>query len=156
MQWRRNSWGQGGRVPPWHFSPGNFCWPMGKREGSKNKKENGKEKKENRKREGGKFKMDEGKVTKWGDDPFFFFSFHFSKPLKFVFKVYQNGNFLWGIKHFTPGEYSGKITLPPLENIPLMPLLRGELQTDAKNQTCKILRAPSTYETREYAFKQNN
>ena len=27
--------GGGGSVPPWHFSPGNFCWPTGKREGRK-------------------------------------------------------------------------------------------------------------------------
>ena len=46
--------------------------------------------------------MEGGKVTKCGE----FFAFYFSKPLKFL----------------TPGKQSGKMTLPPLKNIPLTPL----------------------------------
>ena len=57
---------------------------------------------------------------------FFFFFFHFSKPLKFVlgprFWVYQNGNFVPGKRMLRREKKSGKITLPPLKNIPLTSL----------------------------------
>ena len=46
----------------------------------------------------------------------FCFAFHFSKPLKFVLGLPK-----W--EHFTPGEKSGKMTLSPLKNIPLTPLV---------------------------------
>ena len=72
-------WEGGGRVCLRDFSPGNCCW-LTKREARKKGKM---EKKENCTREGEKLKMEGG---------FFFFSFHFLKPLKFVL-VYQNGNF---------------------------------------------------------------
>ena len=48
---------------------------------------------------------------------FFFFACHFLKPLKFVW-VYQNGQFLPGKSKFHAGKKWGKVTLPPLENIP--------------------------------------
>ena len=53
---------------------------------------------------------------------FFFCFFHFSKPLKFVW-VYQAGKFPLGKKktYFTLGKI-GKMSFPPLKNIPLMPL----------------------------------
>ena len=89
--------------------------------------ENGAEKKENLKREGGKLTMEGGRVTKWGKVLFFFFffffffAFHFSNHWN-LFWVYQNGNFLPG-KSISPlGNKSGKNTLPPLINIPFMPL----------------------------------
>ena len=34
LRWRNS---RGGRVPPRHFSPGNFCWLIGRREGRKKK-----------------------------------------------------------------------------------------------------------------------
>ena len=46
-QWR-NRLGVGGGVPPWHFWPGNFCWPTGKREARKK----------------GKWRRKEGKLKK--------------------------------------------------------------------------------------------
>ena len=39
-----------------------------------------------------------------------------------LFWVYQNGNFLLGKEHFTPGKKSGKMTLPPQKNFPVTPL----------------------------------
>ena len=68
------------------------------RQGKKGKwrRKEGKSKKEIR--EGGKLKMEEGKVTKWEMRRglfFFFLSFHFSKPLKFVLGLSKyNWNFL--------------------------------------------------------------
>ena len=52
----------------------------------------------------------------------FVFVFHFSKPLKFVLGL-PKWEFSTGKKYFMLGKKSGKITLPPLKNIPLMPLL---------------------------------
>ena len=67
--------------------------------------------------------MEGGKVTKWGEDLVcFLFFFHFSKPLKFVLGL-PNGNFLPGNSISHQEKKSGKMTLPPLKNIPLMPLL---------------------------------
>ena len=61
-----------------------FADLLGKeRQGKKEKGVKIEKKKENCKREGGKLKMEGGKVTKWGEDPFFF-ACHFLKPLKFV------------------------------------------------------------------------
>ena len=56
--------------------------------------------------EGGKCKMEGGKVTKCGEDPFSF-PYHFSKPLKFVFCL-SKWKFSTGKKHFTPGENQEK------------------------------------------------
>ena len=81
----------------------------GKREARK-RRENGEEKKENRKREGGKLKMEGGKVTKWGEDFFFFFP----KPLIFVLGL-PKWEFSTGKKYFTSGKKSWKITSPPLK-----------------------------------------
>ena len=98
-QWRNSRGvgaGRGGRVSPRDFSPGNFCWPIGKREGRKK----GKMEKENRKREDGKLKIG-GKVAKWGEDLvfvlflFLFLLFTFQNHWN-LFRVYQNGNFLSG------------------------------------------------------------
>ena len=99
--------GQGQRVRV--FWPGIFCWPTGKKEARKKEKggENWEEKKENCKREGGKLKMEGWKVTKLGEDLFFFaFAFHFSKPLKFILGL-PKWKFSTGKKHFTPGKKSG-------------------------------------------------
>ena len=67
-----------------------------------------------------------GKVIKRGEVLFFFFFFFF---WLFTFEnggnlywVYQNGNFVTGKKHFTQGKKSGKMTLPPQKNMPLMHL----------------------------------
>ena len=82
------------------------------------------QKKENRKREAGKLIV-RGKVTKWGEDfflLFFFFAFHFSKPLKFVLGL-PKWEFSTREKHFTLGKNSGKMSFPLLKHIPLTPLL---------------------------------
>ena len=72
-------------MPP-DFWSGNFCWPTGKREARKK----GKMEQKRRKIKKGKGKMGGGKVTKWGED-LFFFAFHFKKPMIF-----------WG--DFLPGK----------------------------------------------------
>ena len=55
---------------------------------------------------------------------FFFFAFHFSKPLKFVLGL-PKWKFSTRKKHFMLGKKSGKMTLPPLKNIPVMPPARS-------------------------------
>ena len=56
---------------------------------------------------------------------YFFFFFFFCCSL---FITTENGNFFTRKKHFTP-EKSGKMTLPPLKNIPLTPLQPLQLVT---------------------------
>ena len=81
----------------------------------------------------GKWRRKEGKSKKGKAEklqneegpPPFFFSFHFSKPLK-LFWVYQNGNFLPG-ESISRREKSGKMTLPPLKNVPLTSLFKSSL-----------------------------
>ena len=97
FQWR-NRWG-GVRVPPWHFSLGNFCWPTGKIEA----RGKWRRKKVNRKREGGKLKMEGGKVTLQNEERTF-------------------GNFLLGKKAFYAGKKIRKNDFAPLKNIPVTPL----------------------------------
>ena len=53
---------------------------------------------------------------------FFFLLFTFEKDGN-LFWVYQNGKFLPGKKHFTPGKKSGKMTFPPQKNMPVAPLV---------------------------------
>ena len=119
-QWRNR---RGGRA--WHFSTGNFLLTYreegGKEESGKNGKWGRKEGKIWKGR-GGKLKMVGEKVWKWAEDLFFFFfALRFLKPLKFV----------WGLPKWTilPGKIIfhaaknlGKLTLPPLTNIPLTSL----------------------------------
>ena len=104
VQWR-NSWGSGGGGAEYpDISHKEISADLGiERQG---KKGNGQENKENPKMEGGKFK--------WKED-------HFSKPLN-MFLGLPKWEFSNRKKHFMPGKNSGKITLPPLKNIPLMPL----------------------------------
>ena len=94
LQWCNNSWG--GRGCPPTLLTGKFLLTYREKRG-KEKRENGEEKKENQKREG-------GKVTKWGEDHFFF---HFSKPPKFV----------WGLpkQEFSTGEKIRKNYFAPSE-----------------------------------------
>ena len=66
--------------------------------------------------------MEGGKLQNGERTFFLFFAFHFSKPLKFVLGL-TKWEFSTGKKHFTTGKKSGKMTLPPLKNIPLTPLL---------------------------------
>ena len=94
--------GGGGRVPPRDFWSGNFCWPIGKKEGRKNGKLV-KGKVEN-------WKCKEWKISKWGEDLFFFF---------FCFSLFKTTKICF------PGKKSGKITLPPQKNVPVMPLNVG-------------------------------
>ena len=77
IQWRNRHAGEGGRVPPETCDGGNLCWPTGKKEA---RKKGIMEKKRRKmvKRKVENWKWKEGKVTKWGED---FFFFHFSKPL---------------------------------------------------------------------------
>ena len=67
--------------------------------------------------------MEVGKVIKSGEDLFFFFFLFTFENYRNLFWIYQNGNFLPGKKHFTPGKKSGKMTLPPQKNMPVTPLL---------------------------------
>ena len=60
--------------------------------------------------------MERGKVTKRG-----FLFFNFAKPLKFVLGL-PKWEFYTRKSHFTLGKKSGKMTSPPLKNIPLMPM----------------------------------
>ena len=68
-------------------------------------------------------KMEGGKVKKWGEDFFlflFFYAFHFSKWLKNLFWVYQNGgNFLPG-KSISRREKNKEKLLRPLRKISLL------------------------------------
>ena len=111
-----------------------------KRRWKKEKKGNGVKKKENWKSEGGKLEMEGGKVTKWGDF-FFFFAVHFSKWLKFVLGL-PKWKFSTGKKHFTSGKKSGKITLHPQKNFPVMPLLVTPAISTNKSKKLTQLIAP--------------
>ena len=55
---------------------------------------------------------------------FFFCLFTFQNDRN-LFWVYQNREFSNGKKHFTLGKKSGKMTLPSLKNIPVMPLCQS-------------------------------
>ena len=71
--------GQGGRVPPRDFWPGNFCWPTGKRQASKK----GKMEQKGRKSEKGKVEN-----WKWKEERL--------QNEERTFFFYQDGNFLPG------------------------------------------------------------
>ena len=94
---------QGGSVP-WLFSQGNFCRPTGKKQARKKEKMERKGRKIWKGR-GGKLKL-EG------------FTF-----LKHWNLFGSTKGFLSGKIIFRAGKKSGKLTLPPLKNIPLTPLL---------------------------------
>ena len=110
LQWRNRRGGGQGAEFPRDFWPGNFCWPIGKEwQGKKGKWcRKGKSKKERWKIEN--LKMEGGKVTKWGEDLFFFFTYqnHWN-----LFWVYQNGNFLTGKKAFHAGKKIRKNDFAP-------------------------------------------
>ena len=101
-------------------------WEKRGKEKGKMEKKRKKIKKEVKRWKGGKFKIGGRKVTKLGEDLFFFFFFasHFSKRLKFVLGVPQC-EFSTEKKHFKPGKFQENMTLPLLKNIPLMPLMKG-------------------------------
>ena len=88
----------------------------------------------------GRLKIENGrrKSYKMRRGLFFFLAFHFSKPLKFVLGLpkweFSTGekHFLPGKKHFTPVKNPGKITLPPLKNIPLTPRILQVQNTGMK------------------------
>ena len=100
-----------------------FADISGKKEARKKGKrgENCEEKKENWKMEGGKLEMEVGKVIESGEDLFFFPLFTFENDGN-LFWVYQNGNFLPGKNISRQEKKSGKMTLPPQKNMPVMPL----------------------------------
>ena len=109
-----NSWG--GQGAPWHFSPGNFWWPSGKREARKKGRMEKKRRKINKgKVENWKWKEEHYKMKR---DPFFFFSLF--KATEICFGSTKLGIFPTGKNHFTLGKKSGKMTLPPLKNIPVI------------------------------------
>ena len=106
-----------GQSTPWHFSLGNFCWPTRKREVRKK----GKMEKKRRKIKKGRWKIENGRRK--GYKIFFFSIFSFFKTTEICFGFYQNiVGILYQEKAFHTGKKSGKMTLPPLKNIPLMPL----------------------------------
>ena len=104
--WRNR---QGGRVPP-VTSDQEICadLPGKERQGKKATMDQKRKKTEKGKVE--KLEMEGGKVTKWGEDLFFFF-FIFSKPLKFVLGL-PNREISTRKKHFTLGKKSGKWLCP--------------------------------------------
>ena len=114
-------------VPPWHFSEGNFCWHTRKIE-SKEKRGNGGQNNKNCEREGGKLKMEGEEVWNCAEDLFFFFFFFFFFFCFSLFKTTEiclerNTMEISTRKRiFHAGKKSGKVTLPPLKNIPLTPL----------------------------------
>ena len=73
---------------------------------------------------------------------YFFLLFTFSKPLKFVLGLpkIKMEIFYWE-KAFHVGKKSGKMTLPPLKNIPLM-LLHGLIPSNINHLRHKILTIP--------------
>ena len=113
--------------------------------------------------------MEVGKVVKRGEDLFlfvfffssFFFLFFFFLLFTFekdgnLFGVYQNGNFLPGTKHFTPGKKSGKMTLPPQKNMPVTPLdmipYYGRNETQQYNCMPQILSALLVVKTMNHVY----
>ena len=130
-QWH-NRRGQGRQSAPRDFWPGNFCWRIGKKEarkkGKRKKGENWKLRRKKGKLWKGRWKLEleVGKVIKRGEALFFFFffAFHFWKQQKFVLGL-PKSEFSTGKKHFTSGKKSGKITLPPQKNMPVMPLFKA-------------------------------
>ena len=100
--------GAGGQSAPetsdWEISA-DLPGKSGKKwQGKIEKGENGEEKKGNCKRKGGKLKMEAS----------FFLLFTFQNG-KTLFSVYQNGNFLPGKTHFTPGKKIRKNDFAPSE-----------------------------------------
>ena len=94
----------------------------GKKEGRKKGKrgENWEKKKENCEREG--WKMEGGKVTKWGETFLFVFCFSLFKTTKICFGCTKMEIFYREKSISHPGKKSGKMTLPPQKNFPVMPL----------------------------------
>ena len=103
-QWHNRRGGGGRQSAPCHFSLGNLCWPTGR----KRKIE----------MEEVEMKNGRGKILKMTIGLFFFFACHFLKPLKFIWGLPE-----WAIftrkRHISRQEKLGKVTLSPLENIPL-------------------------------------
>ena len=62
---------------------------------------------------------------------YFFLLFTFENNRN-LFWAYQNGNFLPGKKHFTPGKKSGKMTLSPQKNIPVKPLMHSRVTEELR------------------------
>ena len=94
----------------------------GKKRQEKNVKWRRKKKKERKiEREGGKLM---GESYKFGEEFFFFFFLLFTFQNHWnLFWVYQNGKFSPGKTFHARGKKkTGNMTLPPLKNIPLMPL----------------------------------
>ena len=70
---------------------------------------------------------------KRGKDKGHFFCFSLLKTTGICFGS-TKCEFSIGKKHFTPGKKSGKITLPPRKNMPVMPLQKKKPQnTQSKN-----------------------
>ena len=117
--------GAGGRVLPWHFSPGNFCRPTRKR-GARKKRKMERKRRKIWKGRGGKLKMEGERVWKWEIFYFLFFLiflFYFYLLLLFfffvtfwnhwnLFGVYQNGRFLLGKSIFYAGKNQEKWLCP--------------------------------------------
>ena len=110
--------GAGGQSAPQRLMTGKFLLTYREKRG-KEKREKGWK----LRRKGEKLEMEAGKRQKkrWGPF-FFFFAFHFWKRKKFVLGL-PKWEFSTGKKHFTPGKKSGKMTLPPQKNMPVMPLV---------------------------------
>ena len=118
--------GGGGRMPPEIFHREIFTGLLGKKGQGKKGKRRGK--KENLKGKRWKIEKEEETVWAWAED------FCYSLLVTFwnhwnLFGVYQNGLFSLGKIIFHAGKKSGKLTLPPLKNVPLTPLILVHLYT---------------------------
>ena len=107
--------GAGDRIPP-RLLTGKFLLTYREKRG----KEKGEMEQKRR-------KIEKGKVIKWKwkeeklqneERTFFFFFFSLLKTTKICFESNKMGIFYWE-KAFHVGKKSGKMTLPPLKNIPL-------------------------------------
>ena len=130
-------------VTGWHFSPRNFCWPTGKRGARKKVKM---ERKEGNLK--GKCKVENYELWKWAEDLclflcllFLVFGFGFLlfcscfvlflclsllETTEICLGSTKMEFFYRGKSIFHAGKKSGKVTFPPLENIPLPPLVQHE------------------------------
>ena len=136
-QWRNNRGGGGAgrRVPPWHFSPGKFCWHTGKREARKK----GRLEKKRRKKIGkGK---EENLQNEEKTKTFFFFfliAFHFSKTTEICFGSSKMGIFNRE-KAFHAGKKSGKTNLPLWKIFLLRPCSNCIVRCDSRpTETVKV------------------
>ena len=122
FDWEPNSGSRGhrDRVPPWHFSPENFCWPTWKRGVRKKGKMERKRMKISKGRRkiwkgrcgnwNGKRKREEKKYENEAED--FFFLLSLFETTKICLGCTKMVNFYWEKAYFTPGKNQEKWLCP--------------------------------------------